>query len=48
MLDHMAMDELTAAYNAAPKPNVYGAELLDRINAIDRAEFGMTADNLRR
>ena len=48
MFDHMTMDDLVLAYNAEPKPNAYGAELLRRVNAEDRAVFGMSAEALRR
>lgn len=44
-LDHMTDEELRQAYNDAPKPNAYGDELLRRIHARDRVEFGMSGDN---
>lgn len=46
-LTALTMDELVEAYNAAPKPNEFGKELLDRVHAADRAELGMSADNPR-
>ena len=43
----MTDEELRQAYNAAPKPNAYGEELLRRVHAGDREVFGMNADNPR-
>lgn len=39
MFDHMSFEELRQAYNASPKPNVYGQEMLSRIHAEDRGEM---------
>lgn len=37
----MTDEELRQAYNAADKPNVYGAELLRRIHERDREAWGV-------
>ena len=45
----MSDEELVRAYNQDPSTsNPYGRELLRRMHAYDRAEFGMSADYLRR
>lgn len=38
-------ETLRVYYNALPRPNVYGDELLRRIHHRDRIVFGMSADN---
>jgi hypothetical protein len=38
-------EQLQTYYNALPRPNVYGDELLRRIHHRDRIIFGMSADN---
>lgn len=47
MFDSLSDDDLRVAYNDAPKPNVYGQELMRRIFARDASELGMSADNAR-
>jgi hypothetical protein len=46
-VERMTDEELREAYNAALKPNAYGAEMLRRVHARDREAFGMSADNPR-
>lgn len=44
----MTDEDLIRAYNEDPSTsNPYGMELLRRIHACDRSEFGMSADSLR-
>ena len=38
-------ETLRVYYNALPRPNVYGDELLRRIHHRDRIIFGMSVDN---